>query len=141
VPPPPVGLAKPSPPWPWWIEPPSAEFFRFVVFVGLAGVVGVDVGVELLEEEGGLFANPVVLEGGVVVLTFGAVVFAGALVTFFVAFFLARPETKLWVPGLLARKLIVFDLPTVVVLDPVLRLLAERVGAGERDRRSGASAR
>jgi hypothetical protein len=110
-----------------------------VVFVGLEGVVGVDFGVELLEEEGGLFANPVVFEDGVVVLTFG-VAFTGALVTFLALAFFFRTVTKLLLPcGPL--KTMGLDLPTVVVFEPVLRLLAEVVGAGESDRRSGASAR
>jgi hypothetical protein len=141
VPPPPVGLAKPSPPWPWWIEPPSAEFFRFVVFVVLGAVVGALFGVELLDVEGWLFAKPVEVEDGVGALTFGvAVAFAGTFVTFFLAFFLARADTKPLVPcGPLNT--MGLDLPTVVVLEPVLRLLAEVVGAGESDRRSGASAR
>jgi hypothetical protein len=89
-----VGPAKPLSLWLWSIWPPTAEFLRFALFVVVGGVVGVDFGVELLdEEEGGLFAKPVVFEEGAGAVTCGVVVFTGFFAAFFAFFFVLSAET------------------------------------------------
>jgi hypothetical protein len=82
------------------------------------------------ELEGGLFAKPVV---DVVGVTF--------FLAFFVFFLFARADTYEVSPWLVAWNEIGFDWPTVVTFLFCASWFADVVGAGESDRRSGASAR
>jgi hypothetical protein len=86
---------------------------------------------EELDLGGGLFAKPVVD------------VVSAAFLAFFVVFFFVvfKFETNPVLPWLLPVKLSVCDLPTVVTSELWFRRFAEEAGAGESDRRSGASAR
>jgi hypothetical protein len=126
-PPPPVGVASTVPPT---VAGPfgllgvlvallTVELDFFGVFTMVRGVVDVEVGF---------------------VAKLLTVVFVDFLAFF--DFFVARFETNPFVPVSDDWYTTVFDLPTVVTLCPrVSGLAAEVVGAGESDRRSGASAR
>lgn len=123
-----------------------------VLLAVVAVLFGACVVLLLLEEDGVLFANPVVdvdwdgVFGVVGVVFFDAAFFDVAFfdvafLTFFAFVLMVSPLTKVCAPGFDDVIAMPFDLPTVWTLESSLNRFAVLAGAGESDRRSGASAR